>query len=83
MGCDYLAILLVRLWTFIEYDEHKGIMKKTKAEKSTNQLENGKGTIRSMLQSFEDSGRNDAKAQPPPPPTAFEEPDMSAFDFGF
>lgn len=85
MGCDYLAILLVRSWTFIEYDEQKGVMKRVQAEKVQKEPSEGgaPGTMRSILDSFEEStSRTDKKTQPPPPPTAFEEPDMSAFDFG-
>lgn len=82
MGCDYLAILAVRLWTFLEYDEQKGTMTKKQADKLPDAQANGQETMGSMLHSFEETGHA-AKAQPPPPAAAFQEPDMSAFDFGF
>lgn len=80
MGCDYLAVVLIRNWNFIRFDETKNEIKW-----STNK-ENMMSNEPSM--SFTENGIHSdnitqkIKAQPPPP-TAFEEPDMSSFDFGF
>lgn len=63
MGCDYLALILLRSWVF-DYRKSTG--------KSIS-------TISNTGDGFEDfKVDND-----PPPQQVFEEPDMSAFDFGF
>ncbi|CUM51261.1 uncharacterized protein AC631_02488 [Debaryomyces fabryi] len=86
MGCDYLAVVLIRNWSFVKYDESKNEIKwsnNTPTNTNTNQLNEKQNTL-----SFTENGihpesmAQKIKAQPPPP-TAFEEPDMSAFDFGF
>lgn len=86
MGCDYLAVVLIRNWSFVKYDESKNEIKwsnNTPLNTNLNQLNEKQNTL-----SFTENGihpesmTQKIKAQPPPP-TAFEEPDMSAFDFGF
>lgn len=84
MGCDYLAVVLIRNWSFVKYDESKNEIKwSNNTTKNTNQSNEQQNTL-----SFTENGIHSEnmtqkiKAQPPPP-TAFQEPDMSAFDFGF
>lgn len=84
MGCDYLAVVLIRNWSFLKYDESKNEIKwSNNTTENTNQSNEQQKTL-----SFTENGihpenmTQKIKAQPPPP-TAFQEPDMSAFDFGF
>lgn len=102
MGCEYLAIILLRNWKFIEIDAATKLEWKDKIA----QIENGEYKRRmsindiappkpirktslqrrgSIIESNAKEELKDSKnlSKPPPPPTAFEEPDMSSFDFGF
>ncbi|QFZ26224.1 putative regulator of V-ATPase in vacuolar membrane protein [Clavispora lusitaniae] len=65
MGCDYLAISLLRTWTFIDYGVTED-MKKKADEKD-------------LFSEFSAAPTQKIEAAS----TAFEEPDMSAFSFGF
>lgn len=65
MGCDYLAILLLRSWKFVDY----GI----KTEKHVHQ------NPKNLFLEFSVAPTQAVSL----PSSAFEEPDMSAFSFGF
>lgn len=77
MGCDYLALILLMNWKF----NYPSI--------SNNDTNNGDIKPRVSSESItgaSGSGSNPQEAKEPnmaPPQAAFEEPDMSAFDFGF
>lgn len=66
MGCDYLAILLLRNWTFVDYGIHH--------EKRINRAS------KDLFLEFSVSGSAQNVSLPS---SGFEEPDMSAFSFGF
>lgn len=84
MGCDYLAILLILNWTFITYNRKSN---EIKWDKASNNLFNFNPKDSSMPISILESGTsetsNTENVSKLPPSSAFEEPDMSAFDFGF
>lgn len=65
MGCDYLALLLVRNWEFPVYELRKDTKKPFKEK--------------DIFLEFSAPTQNKIA----PAPTAFEEPDMSSFSFGF
>ncbi|CUM65415.1 uncharacterized protein PRCAT00003053001 [Priceomyces carsonii] len=68
MGCDYLALMLIRNWNFIKYD------------KDENTIDWNNKKSNDLPETIEPA--NPINHQPPPA-AAFEEPDMSAFNFGF
>ncbi|ODV76756.1 regulator of V-ATPase [Suhomyces tanzawaensis NRRL Y-17324] len=68
MGCDYLSILLLKNWTF---NHGAGTMSEWNERKTVFQREE---TVRQKKVKQEKEA---------PPASVFEEPDMSAFDFGF
>lgn len=68
MGCDYLALLLMRRWKFLDYSLKKD---KSHEKASKNIFEEFSGTP------------NQSNGFASSVPTAFEEPDMSSFNFGF
>lgn len=69
MGCDYLALLLLRRWKFLDYS--------TKVQKTKQEVE-GKNIFEEFAAPLVES--NGVKESTP---TTFEEPDMSSFNFGF
>lgn len=97
MGCEYLALILLRNWKFIEIDAAS----KLEWQNKTSQIENSefkrsmsidftpqklnrKPSIIRRTSIVDTNIKEEAKnGKPPPPPTEFEEPDMSSFDFGF
>lgn len=94
MGCEYLALLLLRNWTFSQGQQSVHV--NADAEKSEVQngytQENGNAAVPNLLDSFGESSQLSPLSSPtkqllknkaPPPAQAFEEPDMSAFNFGF
>lgn len=69
MGCDYLALLMLRNWAFLNVSSNHAASS-TKDEGKSKEL-------------FKEFSAAPTKAQPDAPPSIFVEPDMSAFDFGF
>ncbi|KAI5953203.1 RAV1 [Candida jiufengensis] len=68
MGCDYLALLLLKNWMFLKNLPNSN-GKLTEVEEKEEQRENG--FMKKIIE------------KEAPPPQVFEEPDMSAFNFGF
>lgn len=66
MGCDYLALILMKDWKFLD----------TSRKKETNDESEAKD----IFLEFSAAPKETTAA---PAPTTFEEPDMSAFSFGF
>lgn len=101
MGCEYLALLLLRNWTFVQGQGQLALGGEINGDKVGNgyvhQKENGDAQAPNLLDSFTESQptpssppqpqptspRPSFKNKAPPPAQAFEEPDMSSFDFGF
>lgn len=94
MGCDYLAVLLIRNWKFIKLDlwnQEKMVQKNIFGEANggftgdTNDSNgNSKGISKGTPKGIPNGNAKDPLAnKAPPPPSVFEEPDMSSFDFGF
>ncbi|CAK7893890.1 regulator of V-ATPase in vacuolar membrane protein 1 [[Candida] anglica] len=92
MGCDYLALSVLRNWVFVQYDtKEKDTVRWSM--KDNIQDESRDTNVPSVLATgYTDGGRANGfgtdsgvrtKAQQPPPAVVFEEPDMSSFDFGF
>ena len=67
MGCDYLALELLRNWTFDTKDDDL-----KKSDQNNGGYLNKEPTPLSSVANLK-----------PPSSQAFEEPDMSSFDFGF
>lgn len=90
MGCDYLAIVLIKHWNFMKFDKGANKVKWANYEQ---QNSNFKKTVTDDTSKPEYSRKlsfnrrnlvNVRIGQFQPPPTAaFEEPDMSSFNFGF
>lgn len=68
MGCDYLALLLLRNWRFLDMTTEK---------RDSEQFMKVNGELFREFSAAPMEGKSDTN------PAAFEEPDMSAFDFGF
>ncbi|KAI5959053.1 RAV1 [Candida pseudojiufengensis] len=68
MGCDYLALYLLKNWSFPDYSTGKEI--------------NGNGKIKEE-KDYDDAFMKNILNKDAPPAQAFEEPDMSSFNFGF
>ncbi|CAK9437875.1 uncharacterized protein LODBEIA_P22530 [Lodderomyces beijingensis] len=105
MGCDYLALLLLRSWTFSTQSLSESAMPPaaaaaaattTTAESKDDSSfisrngfgheevnRNGSGKPSNILDSFKNDDDHYRTNKAPPPAQAFEEPDMSAFNFGF
>ncbi|KAG7661839.1 RAV1 [[Candida] subhashii] len=106
MGCDYLALLLLRTWSFSETEIAESIdwgspISPTGKEKMDEYFTGtSNGGVPNLLNSFSFDQPSKKKKQlpqiaakmkqqasmknkTPPPAQAFEEPDMSAFSFGF
>ncbi|KAK6462192.1 regulator of V-ATPase [Scheffersomyces coipomensis] len=94
MGCDYLALLLVRNWNFVHTKEVRKITNNEAvngngAAVTINGIQsdtNGSSQVPNMLESFNiGSPTTEAKFlnRAPPPQSVFEEPDMGSFNFGF
>lgn len=92
MGCEYLALLLLRSWTFVQGQKYigqaNGVENGAKVENGFAQ-ENGNAAP-NLLNSYADAQPTPSspthtsfKNKAPPPAQAFEEPDMSSFNFGF
>ncbi|KAL6450588.1 RAV1 Regulator of V-ATPase in vacuolar membrane protein 1 [Candida maltosa Xu316] len=71
MGCDYLALELLRNWNF---ERERG----KEASQNGTATQNGNGTI-----FVKEHTPINTAALKPPSEQAFQEPDMSSFDFGF
>ncbi|EGW31293.1 uncharacterized protein SPAPADRAFT_51318 [Spathaspora passalidarum NRRL Y-27907] len=99
MGCDYLALLLLRNWTFNEQELQKtfewgspprtSVLNNKPSQIKMLESEHGSsgGDVPNLLSSFA-NGDSEAPRKPlvnksPPPLQAFEEPDMSSFSFGY
>lgn len=81
MGCDYLALLLMHDWRF-EASELTG-MNGTGIKQNIESLNHTKDlTDTEHAENVSDENASLAQ-RAPPPPSVFEEPDMSNFDFGF
>ncbi|CDK25199.1 unnamed protein product [Kuraishia capsulata CBS 1993] len=74
MGCDYISVYLVRNWKFMLADLND--MVKIEEEKVKNVI------VGPSPAAFSSSRKKDFSNKIQPPPSAFVEPDMSAFDFG-
>ncbi|ODV85323.1 hypothetical protein CANARDRAFT_28586 [[Candida] arabinofermentans NRRL YB-2248] len=85
MGCDYLGLSLVRNWEFIESvpstPSHTPVEKKL--EVSEDALFIGSPPQVATSGGFGSESKEYLKNKIKPPPSAFVEPDMSSFDFGF
>lgn len=66
MGCDYLSLLLLRNWEFLNYSH---VSKKKEEHTDSNAFLEFAGVAKQQKLA--------------PEPSTFEEPDMSAFSFGF
>ncbi|KAK6455786.1 regulator of V-ATPase [Scheffersomyces xylosifermentans] len=96
MGCDYLAVLLLRNYNFLHSDSFKKAEANGKADvsdpfkrKASVAAFNGNGTseqVPDILASFNENVFSEKKSlanKAPPPESVFQEPDMSSFSFGF
>lgn len=79
MGCDYLALSLLRTWRFVAAD-----IDTKSSKKSTNVAERASKTVDELEDLIPDARRQAEKKQGPPP-TQFEEPSASSLldSFGF
>ncbi|RLV93807.1 Regulator of V-ATPase in vacuolar membrane protein 1 [Spathaspora sp. JA1] len=87
MGCDYLALILLRNWTFNEPTEQTFKWNNLNNIHESVHGSSG-GNVPNLLESFASGDTTEKqskhpKHKTPPPLQAFEEPDMSAFSFGF
>ncbi|KAI5968444.1 RAV1 [Candida theae] len=98
MGCEYLALLLLRNWTFSQEQKDgvhvngvhvngNGAENKNGTRNGQAQSQYGDSSVPNILDSFGDAQLSPTapslKNKAPPPAQAFEEPDMSSFNFGF
>ncbi|GEQ70426.1 hypothetical protein JCM33374_g4103 [Metschnikowia sp. JCM 33374] len=67
MGCDYLSLLVLRNWKFLNYSHLPERKQESHASKD-------------IFSEFSSVAKQQKSA---PEPSTFEEPDMSAFSFGF
>lgn len=86
MGCDLLGLDLVRNWKFTR-EENTNQWKEEEFAKLKLEEQKNESSVKEDIQTEENNEQAlDEKISAKlnkPPPTAFSEPDMSAFDFGF
>ncbi|QPG76516.1 hypothetical protein FOA43_003905 [Brettanomyces nanus] len=95
MGCDWLALLITKNWEFVSSQGQLSVVApETRKSKSTSQdlsptRDHAKassrlnGYMKSELEKPSTTTTASFKQRVQPSQSAFEEPDMSAFDFGF
>lgn len=81
MGCDYLALLLIHDWKF-EAIELNG-MNGRGIKQNIESLNHTKDLMDTQHNKNVPDESVSLTQRAPPPPSVFEEPDMSNFDFGF
>lgn len=77
MGCDYLVLLLLKQWKFINRNHADETDKTSGKEASDFQVRNG------SVDDKENRPAISSEVKVEPPKYAFDIPDMSAFDYGF
>lgn len=86
MGCDLLGLDLVRNWRFTREDNANRWREEELVDMKREEVRNEKLQEEANLAQEKTELASDEKFSTKlnkPPPTAFAEPDMSAFDFGF